>query len=80
MTVRNPLNSAEMPLVTNVDLKPNYGSGLHTISPAHNIQDLKLSYMHSLPRDGVLSSRTGLITKGEFEGSKPGDPKILTSL
>jgi len=80
MIVRNPLNNAEMPLVTNVDLKPNHGSGFHTISPAHNIQDLKLSYMHSLPRDGVLSSRTGLITQGLFEGTKPGEPKILSSL
>lgn len=80
MTVRNPLNGTEMPLVPDATLKPNFGSGLHTVSPAHNIQDLKLSYMHSLPRDGVLSSRTGFITRGAFEGVKPGDPKILSSL
>ena len=80
MTISNPLNSVEMPLVPDVTLKPNFGSGLHTVSPAHNIHDLKLSYMHSLAREGVLSSKTGLITRGVFEGTKPGDPKILTSL
>ena len=61
MTARNPLNNKEMPLVPVLDLKPTHGSGLHTITPAHSIQDLKLSYMHSLSREGVLSSSSGLI-------------------
>ena len=46
MTTRNPLNGKQMPLVPAADLKPTYGSGLHTITPAHGIQDLKLSFMH----------------------------------
>lgn len=37
MTIKNPLNGVEMPLVPNPEMKPNYGSGLHTISPAHSI-------------------------------------------
>ncbi len=62
MTARNPMNNADLPLIAVTDLKPTFGSGLHTVTPAHSIQDLKLSYMHSLPREGILSSKTGLLS------------------
>jgi isoleucyl-tRNA synthetase len=46
MTARNPLTNEEMRLIPATDLKPTHGSGLHTVTPAHGIHDLKLSYMH----------------------------------
>lgn len=56
ITVINPVTGSELPLVAVDTLKPTHGSGLHSISPAHSIEDLRLSYMYDLGRDGVLCS------------------------
>ena len=61
-------------------MKPTHGTGLHSISPAHSIEDLKLSYMYDLSRDGIVCSKTGTITEGIFENLKISDPLILEGL
>lgn len=80
ITVINPVTGLELPLVAVDTLKPTHGSGLHSISPAHSIEDLRLSYMYNLARDGVLCSQTGyIVTKDvqELRGLSPDDEKIL---
>ena len=56
---------------------------MHTVSPAHSFEDLRLSYIHNLPRDGVLESVSGNFT-GPFYATptsspimNPNDPKLL---
>ena len=56
-----------MPLVGLESLKPTHGTGLHTVTPAHSIEDLKLSYMCDLSREGIVCSKTGKITEGLLE-------------
>jgi hypothetical protein len=59
MAVTNPLTGDMMPLIPVEELKPTFGTGLHSVSPAHTVEDLRLSYAFELPRDGVVNSVTG---------------------
>ncbi len=43
MTCVHPLTGLELPLIE-VEVKPSFGTGLHSVTPAHNVEDLKLSY------------------------------------
>jgi len=54
------------------------GSGLHTVTPAHSLEDLKISEIYQLPKIGILCPYTGSITNSmyELEGLKPDDAKI----
>lgn len=61
-------------------MKHTHGSGMHSVTPAHSIEDLKLSYMYNLSREGILSSKDGTINNSvvinEFRGLKPDSPEI----
>jgi valyl-tRNA synthetase len=58
MTCLHPLTGQELPLIE-VEMGPSFGTGLHTVTPAHSINDLKLSYKYNLSRQGILDPRTG---------------------
>ena len=50
-------------MVVNRNLKPTFGTGIHTVTPAHNLNDLKISYEYNLPRVGCVDATDGKITK-----------------
>ena len=50
-------------VVVKRDMKPTFGTGIHTITPAHNIDDLRISYECNLSRQGCLDSETGTLTQ-----------------
>jgi valyl-tRNA synthetase len=64
----------------NNNLKPNFGTGIHSITPAHSIEDLKLSYAFNLPRDGIICSKTGTFTEAFLHGLKPSDANVLATV
>ena len=55
-----------LPVIVNREQKPTYGTGIHTVTPAHNINDLQMSYMYDLPRIGCVDSKNGKLTKPEI--------------
>lgn len=64
MQIERPFGeNGHLPLVVNRDLKWTHGTGIHTISPAHNVEDLRLSYAFKLSRSGCIDSATGFLTK-----------------
>jgi isoleucyl-tRNA synthetase len=79
MTAANPLNGNPMRLIEVRTLKPTHGTGLHSVTPAHCIEDLKLSYMFNLKRDGILCSKTGAINTGPLSGIQNQDTAALQS-
>ena len=64
MTILKPFSvPGELKLIKSDDLKPTFGTGLHTVTPAHNILSLRQSYAHNLPRDGCVDPTTGTLTQ-----------------
>ena len=52
----------DLKLVNNPLLSSNFGTGIHTVSPAHDIESLRLGYAHNLSRLGCVDSLTGKFT------------------
>ena len=53
--------SGSLPVVVDREMKQNFGTGIHSVSPAHNIEDLKTSYKCNLPRSGCIDPATGFL-------------------
>ena len=64
MTFERPFfpSSGELPVSNNGLLTSTFGTGLHTVTPAHNVESLRLSYAYKLSRDGCVDSKTGTLT------------------
>ena len=76
--VENPLDrTSALPVLACEDMKLTHGTGISTVSPAHNINDLRLSYVHNLPRDGIVDAKNGKFTHPLLLGYLPGDPAVL---
>ena len=43
-------------------LTSTFGTGIHTVSPAHEIESLRLGYTHQLSKEGCVDSKTGKFT------------------
>ena len=56
-------DDGSLPVVIDRNLRSSFGTGIHTVSPAHNIEDLKLSYAHNLSRNGCIDHATGYLTQ-----------------
>ena len=52
----------DLRLLNNPTLTSSFGTGIHTVSPAHEIESLRLAYMHKLSRSGCVDSTTGKLT------------------
>jgi valyl-tRNA synthetase len=50
MTAEHPITGDEIPFVLSESLKPSFGTGFHSVTPAHGIEDLSLSYIFNLSR------------------------------
>ena len=84
MTAVNPINGAEMPLIEKelLVLPPRGTTGLQTVNPAHNIEDLKLAEKYHLSKRGLINPYTGRLNDStrQLEGLLPDDPKVLSFL
>jgi len=57
-----------LPVIVNRELKPTFGTGIHSVSPAHCMDDLKMSYAYDLSRRGCVDPETGFLS----------NPKVLS--
>jgi valyl-tRNA synthetase len=48
------LTGNELGMVATVDLDLENGSGFHTVTPGHKLQDLELADKYNLPKRGVI--------------------------
>ena len=62
MKLVHPLTNKQLPIFLNATIKPTIGTGINTVSPAHNIDDLKFSFAVGISRDGCVDARTGKFT------------------
>ena len=53
--------SAQLEVVIYNEIKPTFGTGIHTVTPAHDIDDLRISYAHNLERKGAVEAETGFL-------------------
>jgi valyl-tRNA synthetase len=67
---KRPLNAAEIPIIADLAVDKNFGTGALKITPAHDVVDLEIGQRHGLPTidvlnpDGTLNSNAGI----EFSG------------
>lgn len=85
MRVEHPLLSVngpqEVPVVQNEALKPTFGTGIHTVSPAHSIDALRLSYQFGLSREGCVDPATGKLTQPfSLTDFQTNDPSLTPEL
>jgi valyl-tRNA synthetase len=60
MQVHNPLvANTSLPVIVFNEIKSTFGTGINTVTPAHDIEDLRISYAHKLSREGVICPETG---------------------
>jgi valyl-tRNA synthetase len=66
-TIEKPFKQpGELPLIADVQLKSSFGTGLHSITPAHDIAALRFSYAHNLSRDGIICPVKGTLLQPIF--------------
>ena len=72
--------SGSLPVLVDRELKPTFGTGINSVSPAHKVEDLKLSYAHNLSRNGCVDHVTGFLkSPAVLEGSDIYEDKETTS-
>ena len=63
MVLERPFGeSGSLPVIVNRELKLTFGTGIHSVSPAHGVDDLKMSYAYDLSRSGCIDAETGFLT------------------
>ena len=74
-------NDGELRVITNTQLTPTFGTGIHTVTPAHNIESLRLSYAFRLSREGCVDSKNGTLTQpAALEGTNIHEKNIVNKL
>lgn len=63
-------SAGSLPVVINRELKPTFGTGIHSVSPAHSIEGLKMGHVYDLSKEGCVDAETGFLTL----------PKMLSGL
>ena len=68
----------ELPLIPDAELKPTFGTGLTSITPAHNIAGLRFSYSYNLSREGCIDASNGTLTQPlALQGINPDDKNFM---
>jgi len=80
MKIENPLKSPDrspqLEVVVYNNLKPTFGTGLSTVTPAHDIDDLRISYAHNLDRLGAVDAETGFLSNTILTEGKDLSPML----
>ena len=50
----NPINESDVPILVNNEVTSDFGSGIDCISPAHDLESLKVAYHYGLPKEGYV--------------------------
>ena len=71
----------ELPLISDQQLKSSFGTGLHTVTPAHDINALRFSYAHNLSRDGIVCPLKGtLMHPLALQDLRPNDETLIEAI
>ena len=74
-------SSGELRVINDSQLTPTFGTGIHTVTPAHNVESLRLSYAYDLSREGCVNPQTGNLTQPMvLEGASIYDKNLLPRL
>ena len=74
-------NDGEIKVINNAQLKPTFGTGIHSVTPAHNIESLRLSYAFRLSREGCVDSKNATLTQpAVLEGESIRDNDIINKI
>lgn len=49
-------------MINDIEIKPTFGTGIHSVSPAHNIEDLRVAEHFKLSVRGCVDPDTGFLT------------------
>lgn len=77
MVLSHPLNERDVSILINNEVTSEFGSGINCISPAHDINSLRVSYHYKLSKEGFVD-KDGLLTEDTgplYAGLSVLDPK-----
>ena len=63
-----PVVEKEIPIIADIRIEPNFGTGAVKITPAHSIVDYEISKRHSLKLANVIDENGKMINTNEFNG------------
>ncbi|RKS73826.1 valyl-tRNA synthetase [Motilibacter peucedani] len=66
--VELPLTGRRIPVVADLHVDPDFGSGAVKVTPAHDPNDFEIGQRHDLPSMTVLDERGRVTAPGPFEG------------
>ena len=63
MTLEKPFGGkGSLKVVNDRELKPTFGTGIHSVTPAHNIEDLRMAQPYDLNIEGCIDPETGFLS------------------
>ncbi|MCL4400136.1 valine--tRNA ligase [Patescibacteria group bacterium] len=76
--IRLPLSDREIPIVADLKIDLNFGTGALKVTPAHDITDFEIGQRHKLETISVIDERGKMNAKaGEYAGMKTDEARIL---
>jgi isoleucyl-tRNA synthetase len=55
LTLEHPLNESEVPVLINNEVGSDYGTGVNSVTPAHDLESLKIAFHYDLPKRGYVN-------------------------
>ena len=76
--IRLPLSDREIPIVADLKIDLNFGTGALKVTPAHDITDFEIGQRHKLETISVIDERGKMNAKaGEYAGMKTDEARVL---
>jgi valyl-tRNA synthetase len=66
--VQLPLSNRRIPVVADLHVDPEFGTGAVKVTPAHDPDDFEIGRRHGLPSVSILDEHGRVTAKGPFEG------------
>ena len=57
LVLEHPLDQSDVPVLINNEVTSDYGSGINSISPAHDLESLKMAYHYGLGKKGFVNEQ-----------------------
>jgi valyl-tRNA synthetase len=67
-TVALPLTNRRIPIVADLHVDPEFGTGAVKVTPAHDPNDFEIGQRHNLPSLTIMDERAVITAPGPFEG------------
>ncbi len=76
--IRLPLSDREIPIVADLKIDLNFGTGALKVTPAHDITDFEIGQRHKLETISVIDERGKMNARaGEYAGMKTDEARVL---